>query len=54
MIDPSSFKNIRLRGGFVLTDIQFTNAPMVDALEREAVAQTRIVGWGFHLLIRAG
>lgn len=54
MIDPASFKNVRLRGGFVITDVQFTGAPMVDALEREAVAQTRIIGQKFHLLIRAG
>jgi hypothetical protein len=54
MIDPASFKNVRLRGGFVITDIQFTAAPMVDALEREAVAQTRITGREFRLLIQAG
>ena len=54
MIDPTSFKNVRLRGGFVITDIQFTAAPMVDALEREAVAQTRITGREFRLLIQAG
>ena len=54
MIDPASFKNVRLRGGFVITDIQFTAAPMVDALEREAVAQTRITGREFRLLIHAG
>ena len=54
MINPASFKNVRLRGGFVIADIQFTQAPMVDALEREAVAQTSIVGRNFRLLIRAG
>jgi hypothetical protein len=54
MIDPASFKNVRLRGGFVITDIKFTDAPMVDALGREAVAQTRVVGRTFQLTIRAG
>ena len=54
MVDPASFKNVRLLGGFVIADIQFTDAPMVDALEREAVAQTRITGREFRLLIRAG
>ena len=54
MINPASFKNVRLRGGFVIAEIQFTQAPMVDALEREAVAQTSIVGRNFRLLIRAG
>lgn len=54
MIDPASFKNVPLRGGFVITDIQFTDAPMVDALEREAVAQTRITGRELRLLIQGG
>lgn len=48
------FKNLRLRGGFVIASIEFTHAPMVDALEREAVATTRIVGRRFDLFIRAG
>ena len=51
MIDLASFKNVRLHGGFVITEIEFTKAPMVDALEREALAQTRIVGQKFHLII---
>jgi len=54
MIDPRSFRNVRLPGGFVIADIGLTAEPMVDALGREAVAQTRIVGRDFHLLIRAG
>src|SRR5688572_14219471 len=51
MIDPASFINVRLLGGFVITEIEFTNTPMVDALEREALAQTRIVGQKFRLII---
>ncbi len=51
MIDLASFKSVSLQGGFVITDIEFTNTPMVDALEREALAQTRIVGQKFHLII---
>jgi hypothetical protein len=43
-----------LPGGFVIAEIEFTPEPMVDALGREAVAQTRIVGREFRLLIRAG
>ena len=54
MIDPGSFKNIRLRGGFLITRIEFTSEPMADALGREAVAQTQIVGMKFQMLIRAG
>jgi hypothetical protein len=54
MIDPASFKNVHLHGGFFITEVEFTHEPMVDALEREAIAQTRIVGLKFRLLIRAG
>jgi hypothetical protein len=53
MIDPSTFKNVRLHGGFVIADLQFTAAPMLDALDREAVAQTRVIGREFRLLIQA-
>jgi hypothetical protein len=54
MIDPASFRNIRLRGGFVIVGVEFTRALMRDALERDAVAHTRIVGGQFHVLIQAG
>ena len=54
MIDARQFINFRLRGGFVIQQIEFTHEPMVDALEREAMAQTRIVGREFRMLIRAG
>ena len=54
MIDPTTFKNVRLRGGFVIAALQFTDSLMVDALGREAVAQTRVVGRTFQLTIRAG
>jgi len=54
MIAPAAFKNVRLRGGSVIARAEFSRAPMRDALQREAVAQTRIVGGRFHLLIQAG
>jgi len=54
MINPASFKNVALRGGFVISEIEFAHEPMVDALEREAVAQTRVMGRNFRLLIQAG
>lgn len=53
-IDPGQFVDLPLRGGFVIKAVEFTEKPLRDALEREAVAQTRIVGREFHLLIRAG
>jgi len=54
VIDAASFKNIRLQGGFVVAEVEFTREPLLDALGREAAAQTRIVGKEFRLLIRAG
>lgn len=54
MIDPATFKDFRLHGGFVIVSIEFTHEPMRDALEREAIAQARIVGGRFHLLIQTG
>jgi hypothetical protein len=54
MIDPVSFKNVRLTGGFVITEVEFAHAPIEDALGREAVAQTTIVGSRFHIRLLAG
>ena len=54
MIDAATFKNTRLRGGFVIVRVEFTDEPMVDALGREAIAKTGIVGMKIDLLIRAG
>lgn len=54
MIDTASFRNVRLRGGFSIAEIALTREPLVDALGREAVAQTKIVGMEFRLLIRSG
>jgi hypothetical protein len=52
MIDPATFQNFRLRGGFIITDIEFTDASLRDALQREAAAQTRILGRRLHIKIR--
>ena len=54
MIDPSSFENVVLRGGFTIVRVEFTGEPLVDAIGREAIAQTQIVGRKLHLLIRSG
>jgi hypothetical protein len=54
MLNPSKFIGLRLPGGFVIEDLRFTQEPMVDAIGREATAQTRIVGRSFFLLLRGG
>jgi hypothetical protein len=53
MIDLNGFINLRLLGGFVIVEIEFTPEPFTDALGRDAVAQTGIVGKEFRLLIRS-
>ena len=54
MIDSRQFLNLRLLGGFTIKEISFTHDPLLDALEREAIAQTSIAGREFRLLIRSG
>jgi hypothetical protein len=51
VIEIGQFKNLRLHGGFVIKDIELTDAPIVDAIGREAVAQTSAVVLDFRLLI---
>ena len=54
MIDLKQFKNLRLHGVFVIKEIQLTDYPIVDAIGREAVAQTSAIVREFRLLIRSG
>ena len=54
MIDLTAFQNLRLHGGFTVVGVELAREPLVDALGREAVAQTRIVGNHLRLVIRPG
>jgi len=54
VIEIGQFRNLRLHGGFLIKEIQLTDIPMVDALGREAVAQTSIIVRDFRLFIRGG
>jgi hypothetical protein len=54
LINTQSFLNQRLGGAFFIAEIELTSEPLEDALGREAVAQTRIVGREFRLVIRSG
>ncbi|MBI5396939.1 MAG: hypothetical protein HZA91_16710 [Verrucomicrobia bacterium] len=54
MIDIGSFLNARLAGGFVIADIRLSGKRLVDAIGREALAQTTIVGTRFNLVLWAG
>ena len=54
VIDIRQFKNLRLHGGFIMKDIGLTDEPIMDAIGREAIAQTSAIAREFRLLIRAG
>ena len=54
VIDLRQFKNLRLHGGFIIKNIELTDEPIMDAIGREAVAQTSGIAREFRLLIRAG
>jgi hypothetical protein len=54
VIDLRQFINLRLHGGFIIRVIELTDAPIIDAIGREAIAQTSAIAREFRLLIRAG
>jgi hypothetical protein len=54
VIDIDQFKNLQLQGGFIISDIELTDAPIVDAIGREAIAQTSAIAREFRLIIRSG
>jgi len=54
VLDLRQFKDLRLHGGFTIKEIELTTAPIVDAIGREAIAQTSAIGREFRLLIHAG
>jgi hypothetical protein len=43
VIDINQFKNLQLQGGFIITDIELTDVRIVDAIGREAIAQTSAI-----------
>jgi hypothetical protein len=54
MIDLTVFQALRLRGGFIIVEIKIANEPLFDAIGREAVARTSIIGQRFSITIRPG
>jgi hypothetical protein len=53
VVDLKQFKNFQLHGGFVIKDIELTDDRIVDAIGREAIAQTSAIVREFRLLIRS-
>jgi len=54
MIPLDVFVGLRLQGGFVIAQIEIGHEPMMDALGREAVAQTSINGHRFSIRLGEG
>ena len=54
LIDLSSFKNLQLRGGFRIVRLEITSDPLIDAIGRQAIARTTIIGREFNIMIRGG
>ncbi len=48
------FAGRRLRGGFTVTRFQISPTPLTDAIGREAIARTYVIGRQFLITIRAG
>lgn len=44
MMETRQFIGLRLFGGFLIREIVPMNEPLVDVIEREAIAQTTITG----------
>ena len=53
MIDFRSFENIPFRGDFIIVRIEAAADALLDALGREAIARTRIVGRKFEIAIKS-
>lgn len=53
MLDLTPFQNLPLQGGFLLVETHLTAKPLLDPIKRAAVAQTRITGNRFWILLRA-
>lgn len=51
MIKLNQFHGACLHGGFMIVGIRTTDEPLLDAIGREAIARTRIIGGQFDLLI---
>lgn len=54
MDEIQPFIGLVLRGGYRIASVRFTGGPLIDPIGREAVAQTRISGNEFRLLMRSG
>jgi hypothetical protein len=50
----TDFTNLELVGGFRITHLEIDDEPLTDAMGRDALARTAIIGKRFELTIRSG
>ena len=53
MINWDGFNNLPLRGGFTIVWIKLSDDPMLDAIGRQAIARTSIIGRQFSITVRS-
>lgn len=53
MINWDEFNNLPLRGGFTIVWIKLSDDPMLDAIGRQAIARTSIIGRQFWITVRS-
>lgn len=51
-MDLTTYQNCPIRGGFTIARLELRDAPLTDAIGREAIAKTAIVGRRFEILLR--
>ena len=54
MLDSTQFDHLELLGGFIIVRIDFDDEPLIDAIGREAIARTAIIGHEFEITICPG
>lgn len=54
MSDPYIFTNAPLHDGFTIVQVEITSEPLVDALGREAIARTTILGRELRVTVCSG
>jgi hypothetical protein len=53
-VDTIPFKDLLLPGGFLISEIKISNEGLADAMGREALAMTRVIGRAFYITVQAG
>jgi hypothetical protein len=53
MSDPTFFNNLSLLSGYILIQVEVTSEPLVDAIGREAIARSQIVGREIRITMRS-